>query len=179
VGFFTRDPLANPKPLIQAVYGYVSYRIGPGVDAEDVTSETFERAVRYRDSYDPRKGSPLAWLIGIARRCIHDGRVPRDVRQDGAVELVASDQVEEEALRRLALGAALRSLDERDLELLAFRYGTDLSGRQIAEVFGMSTNAVQVALTRARARLAEALQREDVDESAVRQAGVMKRPPRW
>src|ERR671935_101794 len=67
------DPLANPEPLIRRVYAFVAYRLGDGPDAEDVTSETFERALRYRESYDRRKGEPLTWLIGIARRCIDDG----------------------------------------------------------------------------------------------------------
>ena len=63
-----RDPLADPGPLIRRVYAYVAYRIGDGAEAEDITSEAFERALRYRDSYDPRRGEPVAWLIGIARR---------------------------------------------------------------------------------------------------------------
>ena len=41
-----RDPLADPEPLIRRVYSYVAYRIGPGADAQDVTSDTFERALR-------------------------------------------------------------------------------------------------------------------------------------
>ena len=55
---FRRDPLANPEPLIRRVYSYVAYRVGDGPDAEDLTSETFERALRYRKSYDPGKASP-------------------------------------------------------------------------------------------------------------------------
>ena len=51
-----RDPLAHPEELIKRVYAYVAYAIGDGPDAEDVTSETFERALRYRKSYDPAKG---------------------------------------------------------------------------------------------------------------------------
>ena len=51
-----RDPLANPRPLIRRVYAYVAYRIGDGADAEDVTSATFERALRYRASFDPARG---------------------------------------------------------------------------------------------------------------------------
>ena len=66
-----RDPLANPERLIRSVYAYVAYRVGPGPDAEDITSEVFERALRYRESYDPSRGEPLAWLIGIARRCVN------------------------------------------------------------------------------------------------------------
>ncbi len=67
-----RDPLADPAPLVRRVYAYVAYRLGDGPDAEDVTSEVFERALRYRESYDSRKGDPAAWLIGIARRCVAD-----------------------------------------------------------------------------------------------------------
>ncbi len=70
----SRDPLRRPEPLIRAVYAYVAYRIGPGADAEDLTSDVFERALRYRESFDPRKGTPTAWLIGIARRCV-DGHL--------------------------------------------------------------------------------------------------------
>src|SRR5258706_13758594 len=66
---FTRDPLANPEALIRRVYAYVAYRLGDGPEAEDVTSEVFERALRYRASYDRSKGEPIGWLLGIARRC--------------------------------------------------------------------------------------------------------------
>ena len=69
-----RDPLADPEPLIRRVYAYVAYRLGEGAEAEDVTSDVFERAVRYRASYDPDRGDPIAWVIGIARRSIEDGR---------------------------------------------------------------------------------------------------------
>ncbi len=67
-----RDPLANPEPLIRSVYAFVAYRIGAGHDAEDVTGEVFERALRYRSGYDASKGAPLAWLIGIARNVLAD-----------------------------------------------------------------------------------------------------------
>ena len=49
------DPLKNPEPLIRDVYAYVSYRLTNGADAEEVTSSVFERAVRYRDSYDAER----------------------------------------------------------------------------------------------------------------------------
>jgi RNA polymerase sigma-70 factor, ECF subfamily len=61
-----RDPFHHPEALIRRVYAYVAYRIGDRPDAEDVTSNTFERAVRYRDSFDLCRGDAAAWLIGIA-----------------------------------------------------------------------------------------------------------------
>ena len=66
------DPLSDARPLLRRVYAFISYRIGPGPDAEDVLSEVVERALRYRDGYDPERGTPLAWLTGIARRVIAD-----------------------------------------------------------------------------------------------------------
>jgi len=161
------DPLTDPRPLIRRVYAYAAYRIGDGVDAEDVTSETFERALRYRDSYDSRRGDPAAWLIGIARRCIADAAL-RGETPTGDVPEIAGDEHEESTLRRIELRGAVSRLDERDRELVALRYGADLSARQIGELLDMRTNAVEVALHRALARLRGVLEREDTTPADAR-----------
>ena len=129
-----RDPLANPRPLIRRVYSYVAYRIGDGPDAEDVTSEVFERALRYRASYDESRGQPVPWLLGG------------------------------DAVRRLTVATAVSRLDERARDLLALRYGADLSARQIGEILGLKTNAVEVALHRTLARVRNDLQEAPQDE---------------
>jgi len=148
-----RDPLANAPDLIRRIYSYVAYRVGDGPDAEDVTSEVFERALRYRKTYDPSRGEPLAWLIGIARRCIEDA-VTRPRAEGGQQpDLTSSEDLEGEALQRLTVAAAVEGLDERSRDLIALRYGADLSARQIAEILGLKTNAVEVALHRTLARL--------------------------
>ena len=149
---FKVDPLANPEPLIKRVYAYVAYRVGDGPDAEDLTSETFERALRYQKSYDSSKGEPIAWLIGIARRCI-DGRPPALDLMGENMETADRGDLEEDAVRRLALSGAVSHLEPRDRELIALRYGADLTARQIAELQGAKTNAVEVALHRALGRL--------------------------
>jgi RNA polymerase sigma-70 factor, ECF subfamily len=159
------DPLRNPEPLIRRVYAYVAYRIGAGPDAEDVTSETFERALRYRKSYDPRKGEPVAWLLGIARRLIEGRPISPELAWELPDRADAGD-LEETAVRRLSLSRAVSQLDERDRELIALRYGADLTARQIAETLDLRTNAVEVALHRALARLRTAL--EEPDDPAVR-----------
>ena len=152
-----RDPLAHPERLIRSVYAYVAYRIGPGPDAEDITSEVFERALRYRDSYEPKRGEPMAWLIGIARRCVNGAVSERTQPLDSMAERAAPGDVAEDALRRLSLADAVSRLSARDRELIALRYGADLSGRQIGEILEMSTNAVDVAVHRAVERLRQAL----------------------
>ncbi|HEX2291921.1 MAG TPA: sigma-70 family RNA polymerase sigma factor [Gaiellaceae bacterium] len=149
---FRRDPLADPEPLIKRVYAYAAYRLGDGPDAEDVTSETFERALRYRKSYDPRKGEPVAWLLGIAKRCI-DGSWQKTEYATEDLDAVDTRDLEEETVRRLTISRAVAVLDERDRELIALRYGADLTARQIAELLGARTNAIEVALHRALGRL--------------------------
>jgi RNA polymerase sigma-70 factor (ECF subfamily) len=148
-----RDPLSNPRPLIRRVGSYVAYRIGEGADAEDVTSEVFERALRYRDSYDPSRGEPAAWLIGIARHCIDDMLRTRPLMTANVPEVADPSDLEERTVRRLSLAREVARLEPSDRELIALRFGADLTARQIGEVLGMTKNAVDVALHRALARL--------------------------
>jgi len=152
------DPLRNPEPLIRRVYSYVAYRIGDGADAEDVTSDTFERALRYRKSYDPARGEPVAWLLGIARRSIDDFFKHRLDTVADPPESAAPGNIEEDTARRLRVAAAVGGLGERDRELIALRYGADLTARQIGELLDLQPNAVEVALHRALERLRPALQ---------------------
>jgi RNA polymerase sigma factor (sigma-70 family) len=155
-----RDPLANPEQLLRRVYAYVSYRVGDRTDAEAITSETFERALRYRDSFDARKGDPVGWLLGIARNCVYDAMLrPRTISLER--DEVGETELEERVVVRLSLRQALATLADRDRELLALRYGADLKTREIGELLELRTNAVEVALSRARARLAAALEHQE------------------
>ena len=158
------DPLADPAPLIRRVYAYVAYRIGDGPDAEDLTSEVFERALKYRASYDPGRGGPVPWLIGIARRCV-DGRRYIPAHADSAdLEQAAPHDLEASSLERLTLARAVSALDDRSRELLALRYGADLSARQIGVVLDLKTNAVEVSLHRALARVRAELEKQEPSE---------------
>jgi RNA polymerase sigma-70 factor, ECF subfamily len=148
-----RDPLANPPELIRRVYSYVAYRIGDGPDAEDVTSDVFERALRYRDSYDPARGEPLSWLLGIARRCVNAALQQTRIQPLDARERASTEDLEAQAVERMTVASAIERLDERSQDLVALRYGADLTARQIAAVLGLKTNAVEVALHRTLARL--------------------------
>lgn len=154
-----RDPLEQPEEAIRRLYAYVAYRIGAGPDAEDVVSDTVERALRYRDSYEPSAGSAIGWMIGIANRCIADAAAQgrRLGVGDGEAAGVTDDFAAGLAARS-DVRAAVAELDERDRELLALRYGADLKAREIAQVLGMRTNAVEVALHRVLGRLRRKLE---------------------
>lgn len=51
--------------LSPALHRYLTARVGPTV-ADDLLSETFVMAIRYRLTFDPARGSSRAWLYGIA-----------------------------------------------------------------------------------------------------------------
>ena len=154
-----RDPFANAEELLRRVYAYVAYRVGNQSDAEDITSETFERALRYRDGFDERKGEPVAWLLGIARNCVYDALLRPRARAADEVPAAQPD-VEAEVVGKLALMEALR-------------YGADLSPREIGRLLDHTRNAVDVALSRARTRLAAALQQSEGQPRTIDVAGLL------
>src|SRR4051812_15485377 len=153
------DPLSNPEPLIRRGYAYAAYRLGDRPDAEDAPHDTFERALRYRKTYDNRKGEPVSWLLGIARRCVDDVFTSRPPLAHGNFEFEAEDKraLEPELIDKLEMRAAVATLDPRSQELVALRYGADLTARQIAELLGERTNTIEVTLHRALGKLRTAL----------------------
>ena len=162
---FERDFLQHPQPLIRRVYAYVAYRVGDGPDAEDVTSEVFARALKARATYDPRKGEPVAWLIGIARRVVAEEFARRAAAPTGRlVEVPGPSNLEEDLMRRATLAAAMSLLNERDAELIALSFGSDLSPAEIARLLKTRKNTIEVALHRASSRLAKSLLAAEADE---------------
>jgi len=158
-----RDPLSDPAPLIRAVYAYAAYRVGHGAEAEDVTSEVFERALRYKQSYDPARGTPIAWLTGIANNCIRGSRTTEaTLRADELGADPVGGSLESDTIERMSVIAAVARLDPRSQHLLALRYGADLSTRELGSILGLKKNAVEVALHRARERVREELERQGI-----------------
>ena len=140
------------------VYGFFAYRVGRRADAEDLTQQTFERALRAWPRYDPRRAPVGAWLLSIARNLLVD-----HYRADPAARQRPLEEVEEERLGSEApeadlgidpaLAAALARLSPRARELIALRFGGDLSGPEIAELTGLSLANVQQILSRSLRRL--------------------------
>jgi RNA polymerase sigma factor (sigma-70 family) len=159
--FRSRDPLADSDALIRQVYAYAAYRLGDGPDAEDVTSEVFLRALRYRRSFDRSKGEPVAWLLGIARRCADDALAGRGRDGPELEDIEGGGSVEDQTVRRITLQAALNQLSDRDRELIALRYGGELTAAEIAQIMDAQTNAIEVALHRALGRLRRILDPEE------------------
>lgn len=150
------------------VYGFFGYRVRSREQVEDLTQATFERALRAWGRFDPERASAKTWLIAIARNVLIDHyRSDRSKRErpigdaPGEVGVEAAGVVEPEG-RSLGLdpdlAAALAQLGERERELIALRFGGDMTGAQIAEVTGLTLANVQQILSRSLRRLRDLLE---------------------
>lgn len=148
------------------VYGFLAYRLGHRESAEDLTQATFERALRAWSRYDPRRGSVSTWLLSIAANVLVDHR-----RRDRSA---LHDEIDERRLPRAPgpeesfdgsaeLLAALASLGERERDVLALRYGGDLSCAEIGELLSLSVGNVHQICSRALRRLRALLGDPEVD----------------
>src|SRR5271166_5081366 len=125
----------------QALFGFLSYRTGDRVLAEDLLADTFERALRARRRFDPRRASEKTWLYAIALNCLRDhGR--RRAAEGRALERISSgapseatDPIQSLSDRDL-LSRSLAVLSEDEREVIALRFGADLTVPEIAKVTG-------------------------------------------
>ena len=135
------------------IHNFFRYRVGAGPEAEDLTSITFEKAWRHRHRYRKDRGAFTTWLYTIARRvAIDHARARRDHRPlDEAVNLPAGETPEDVAVRRSdieRLLSLLANLPERERELVALKYGAELSNQEIARATGLTETNVGTILSR-------------------------------
>jgi len=140
------------------VYNFFRYRVGDGAIAEDLTSATFEKAWRSRHRYRRDLAAFGTWLLVIARNVATDHyRRRRDHAPIEAAAEVAGGPGPEELYERSAdlerLGRLLATLPERERELVALKYGADMTNRAIARLTGLSESNVGTILHRTVAGL--------------------------
>ncbi len=141
---------------LDAVHRYLVFLTGNRAVAEDLTGETFEKAFRTWRRFDPRRGTPRAWLCRIARSTALD-HFRSEERRRRREERYArgTAEVEEAALGPSALEAALSRLSPAEREVVALRVLLELDGPTAARVLGISPTACSTRLSRALKRLEE------------------------
>ena len=139
------------------IYNFFRYRVADGTVAEDLTSITFEKAWRSRLRYQRDLSSFSTWLFTIARNVAVD--YYRQQRTEVSLDEIAGHDgmtpeclaVRQSDFKRL--GALLASLPDRERELLALKYGSDLTNRAIAKITGLSESNIGTILHRTIASL--------------------------
>ncbi len=143
------------------IYKYFRYR-GADVDmANDLASTVFEHALAKLSSYDWGKASFSTWLFAIARNIAinywkaraRSRIVPLEAAaaQSGMDPPLVETLILQERIETLL--AALRTLEDREREIVALKFAGALNNRQIADLVGLSASNVGVILYRSLHRL--------------------------
>jgi RNA polymerase sigma-70 factor (ECF subfamily) len=145
----------HAAPLLR----FLVYRIGGREEAEDVLSETFERALR-SPGFDPRRHDGRAWLYTTALNLVRD-RARRGAVEERVLAGVHGEQVLEDAAARVAIRQtvmeALAVLSAEEREAVALRFGADLTVPEMAVLLDQPLTTMEGRLYRALRKLRGAL----------------------
>ena len=142
------------ESYLPRVFNFFRYRLGCASEAEDLTATTFEKAWRARHRYRRDVASFTTWLFTIARHvAIDHSRGRREETTLDAVWEVASparSPEQEAGLRSDAdrLAALLSRLPGRERDIVALKYGAEMTNREIAKSTGLSESNVGTILHR-------------------------------
>jgi RNA polymerase sigma-70 factor (ECF subfamily) len=160
-GSFEAVVAAHQEKVTRLAHRLLGWR--SRADVEDVVQDIFFAALRHRRRFrgDASLGT---WLSAITVNYCRTHQRRQQLRrllllrrrQEVDAEAPASDgPASDDAARRVR--SAVQALPPRDREVVVLRYFEQLDAAGIAAVTGLSKNAVEVRLHRARARLAERL----------------------
>ena len=155
------------------VFAFLCKMFCDRTEAEDVLQETFWQVWREAVRYEPSRGSPVAWLIKIARsRGIDRLRQLRlkAQRDGGPIEewheqLQTQPSVEAMAMKQESQGSVHREMDklpfeQREAITLAFFGG--LTHQQIAKRLGTPLGTIKTRIRLGMQKLQEAIQKTGV-----------------
>jgi RNA polymerase sigma-70 factor (ECF subfamily) len=141
------------------VHAYLVYLTGDRPTAEELTAETFARALERWHRFDPRRGGPRTWLCQLARSTAldHFRAEERRRRREGRYAVAEARERGGEAIfgegLSPALEQALAQLSAAEREVVALRVVLELDGDGAARVLGISRTACSTRLSRALAKL--------------------------
>lgn len=143
------------------VYNYARYRVHDAQTADDLTAQIFERVLRYLASYNPQQGPFGAWLFAIARSVVSNYHRSQnrwrwlawDRLREHPSETAHPEDALEQRDQQARLLQAVATLDQRERDLIALRFGSGLTNRQIADLTGLGDSNVGVILHRALRKL--------------------------
>jgi RNA polymerase sigma factor (sigma-70 family) len=149
---------------VGALTAYFARRCSEPQDVADLTSETVLAAARSYGGYDPQRGTPRAWLFGIAGHvwAQHCARVAggrdaalrlaghRPLEVDEFEELTARIDAQRDERRLLERWAGLSDGEREAIELVDLM---DMSPKEAAEALGVARGVLRMRLSRARARI--------------------------
>jgi RNA polymerase sigma factor (sigma-70 family) len=157
------------RKYVNRVYAFAYKRSGSTQVAEDVTSTTFERALRGMPTFEWRSGGFGSWLFRIAANELtnhyrQQGRTSSDKAQR-AFRMYVSEAVsggEFDRVERMGstdvIREAMTGLNDRYQQVITLRFLSGLSHDDAARAMGMTKPVMAVTLHRAVTALRKAIE---------------------
>lgn len=151
------------------VYNYIRYRCTELNEADDLTAQVFLKALVNLDKYDPQKAPFDAWLFTIARNLINDFfRKKRhyfvvDIEEVEHILSHSGRPLEEKVERseeKYQLLESMQQLSARHRDIIALKFGANMTNREIANITGLTEQNVGVLLHRGIKKLRKTMQEE-------------------
>lgn len=142
--------------------------LGDAAEAEDVAQEVFLRVWKHAGSWRPGQAKFETWMHRVAMNLCLD-RLRRSGRNGGEVSPETLDvrasatRALDDRQRRERVRDALQELPERQRAALVLCYYQDRTNIEAAEILGVSVDALESLLSRARRALKTALSAERAD----------------
>jgi len=140
------------------IYRYVSWRVGSARDTEDIVSVIFTKVVKKITSFHPQSGATFSsWIYRIAYNTIADhyrtSKKRAYVSIDQLPEIVAETAHPDDTFDQKELFQKVRkvikTLPERQSEIITLRYLSGMRNKEIAEILGIKEKSVASTLCRA------------------------------
>jgi RNA polymerase sigma-70 factor (ECF subfamily) len=139
------------------LFSFLVYRTGDRDLAEDVLADTFERVLRARRRFDPRRASEKTWIYTIALNLLKDHARRRGAEDRALERVTVASEADPVALDRIErqdeLGRAMAALSPAEREAIALRYGADLTVPEIARLTKERLTTVEGRVYRALGKL--------------------------
>ena len=146
------------------VFGLALRRLGDRGRAEDAVQETFVSVWRSASTYKPERGPGAPWLYGVARNAIVDRsrarNEPAAEGPDGPSPQTGPHDPAEQSWTQWQIHSALERLPDREREVIALAYWSDLSQSEVAAQLGIPLGTVKTRTRSALMHLAEILEGE-------------------
>jgi RNA polymerase sigma-70 factor (ECF subfamily) len=156
------------EEMAPPLFSFLVYRTGDRALAEDLLSDTFERALRARRRFNPLRGSTKNWLYAIALNCLrdharHESAGQRALERTAVLATVPADADPTSDHFELASGRgdvmrALEVLSSEEREAVALRFGAGLTVPEMAKLKGEPLTTMEGRLYRALPRLRRELE---------------------
>ncbi|MGI6490966.1 MAG: RNA polymerase sigma factor [Pelotomaculum sp.] len=163
VGTESSDDLSQVyREYYAKIYKYTIYRVGDPYTAEDLVSEVFEKVLLRYHTYNAQKAKFSTWLFAIANNTIinYHNKNNRSAKLPTLEKVEPISHLEDLIIRQEAkeiLLKAIMGLEERQKNIIALKFGGNLTNREIAQIMGLKETNVGTILYRSLKRLRDIL----------------------